>query len=265
MTVPHITATPTVEGFAALADPAVLSCLLLVGTVHHDPSGFRRTRRLLQKVRPEMVLVEISPYSLAYRAEHQRELQSALDSNLESAAATAGVQPAQARRHPQIAAVRRQLQLPFEYRAADAFSRETGAELHAVDDCSFSRRWIATWSELVTAENLATLLTLPRTTTTVFDAYQEARRCMCGQASPAMRELKQWNPEDEKLWRERERFLAERIVEVLERSHPTKALYLGGWQRLVPGGGFPSLRELLGLAPSQCLLLDRAECQVGTG
>lgn len=261
---PYITETPPVRGFPGLVDPAVLAGLLLVGTVHHDHAGFRRARSLLLKVRPEIVLVEISPYSLAYRTEHQRELRRTLDFNLEAAAAKAGVHPAQARSHPQIAAVRRQLELPFEYRAADAFSRETGAELHAVDDCSFSRRWIATWSELVAAENLAILLTLPRTTTTAFHAYKEARRRIGGQISPTVRGLKWWNPDDEKLWRERERFLAERVVETLEPSRPVKALYLGGWQRLVPGGSFPSLRELLGLDPSRCLLLDRAEYRAGT-
>lgn len=247
------------RGCSAAVDPALLGGLLLVGTVHHDPAGFRRVHRLLRAYRPGVVLVEISPYSLAYRREHHRTLQKDLASNIAAAAARAGVEPREAAMRPRVAAVRRQMRLPFEYRAAEAFSRETGARLHAVDDSEFSRKWIETWSELISVKNLEVLLSLPGTSRPAARAYAEAARRIRGEELLTYRELREWSDEDEELWRARESLLARNIVTALEDTRSERAVYLGGWQRLIVGGRFPSLRELLGLEASKCLLLDRAE------
>jgi len=246
----------------ATTAPTVFAGLILVGTVHHDPAGFRRVRGFLLKYRPEMVLVEISPYSLAYRREHHRTLGRILAANLEAAAAKAGGQLRGAARHPRIAAVRRQIRLPFEYRAAEVFSNETGAHLCAVDDSKFSHRWIETWSELISVENLEVLLSLPETDQSPARAYAEAARRIRDEGPATLQELSEWSDEDERLWRERECFLAANIVSAIEGARPERAVYLGGWQRLTLGGRFPSLRTLLGLNDSQCLLLDRAEASI---
>jgi hypothetical protein len=51
--------------------------------------------------------------------------------------------------------------------------------------------------------------------------------------------------------------MADAINSILQHHCPSKAVYLGGWRHLTPGGSFPSLRELLDLDISQCALLDR--------
>lgn len=250
----------TFPGGAFIAPEAsILSGLLLVGTVHDDPAGFQRVCRLLRCYRPRVILVEISPYSFAHRKAHGHALRKSLSANVAAAAAEADMEPERAARHPRIAGVRRQLGMPFEYRAGEAFSREAGAELHAVDDSIFSRRWISTWSDLISTRNLAILLSLSPEARSTARAYEEARRRIEGTAPSTRQELREWSDEDEQLWRRRERVLAENVTRVLTQSRPERSVYLGGWQRLVPDGRFPSLRRLLGVEPSRCLLLDRVE------
>ena len=257
------TETTFPEGSSVAPAASILSGLLLVGTVHDDPAGFRRVRRLLRIYCPGVVLVEISPYSLAYRKEHGRMLRRLLATNIAAAAARAGTEPDRAARHPCIAAVRKQLGMPFEYRAGEVFSLETGAELHTVDDSTFSLRWISTWSDLISTENLTVLLSLPRTGRSVVRAYAEARRRVDGKCPATLQELTEWSDEDEGPWRDRERVLAENVTGVLAQSHPERSVYVGGWQRLITNGRFPSLRELLSVEPSRCLLLDRADDMTG--
>ena len=41
--------------------------LLLIGTVHRDPDGAAKLRKLLAEKRPAAVAIEVSPYGLSYR------------------------------------------------------------------------------------------------------------------------------------------------------------------------------------------------------
>ena len=85
--------------------------LILIGTVHGDPQGQARAGKLLLHLRPDLVTVEISPFSLSYRLKHGRRWQRQL------AAALAEL-PAGAERHLAIQRLAAQVALPFEVRAA---------------------------------------------------------------------------------------------------------------------------------------------------
>ena len=85
--------------------------LILIGTVHGDPRGQARAGKLLHHLRPDLVTVEISPFSLSYRLKHGGRWQRQL------AAALAEL-PAGAERHLAIQRLAAQVALPFEVRAA---------------------------------------------------------------------------------------------------------------------------------------------------
>ena len=85
--------------------------LILIGTVHGDPQGQARAGKLLHHLRPDLVTVEISPFSLGYRLKHGGRWQRQL------AAALAEL-PAGAERHLAIQRLAAQVALPFEVRAA---------------------------------------------------------------------------------------------------------------------------------------------------
>ena len=230
----------------------------LAGTVHSDERGFERALYFLSSFQPDLVFVELSPYAKVFRDRHQCTLQRTLNFNLKIAAKDCGLTLREALRHPEIRAVRRQLALPFEYRAARRFSEATGSMLSLVDYSPFSRKLIGLWPELLSPGNLALLLTLPRDSrVSTSRSYELAARIIL-KADPLMADLDESrNTDTSPFWEKRERFMAARIRSVLKKRVPRKAVYLGGWQHLTVGGSFPSLRELLGLEHTPGYLLDR--------
>jgi hypothetical protein len=232
--------------------------LILVGTDHGDDQGLRRTNRFLHSVQPDLVFVELSPYAKAFRLTHQVSLQRTLNRNLRAAATKFGMPLNHAHTHPEIKAIRRQLALPFEYRAARRYFRSTGNRLLLVDYSPFSRRLIQSWPELLSPENLASLLSLPRNSRpSVSNAYHQAARHIRAEGQSGAVLVERAHAQVGLLWEKRERHMADTIRSALQRQRPARAVYLGGWQHLAPGGSFPSIRELLGIGLARCILLDR--------
>ncbi len=232
--------------------------LTLVGSVHGDERGFERTLGYLRSFQPDLVLVELSPYGKVFRSRHQCALQRTLNHNLALAARHAGLTFRRALHHPEIKAIRRQLALPFEYRAARRFSQETGSRMSLVDYSPFSRKMIEPWQELLAAHNLASLLVLPEDSRlSPAQIYDLAARNI-RKAHPWLGSLAgNASADADPLWEKRERFMAARIRSALKRFAPRKAVYLGGWQHLITGGAFPSLRELFEIELTRCYLLDQ--------
>ena len=91
---------------------------VLIGTVHGDPQGYERAWKLLRGLKPDLVTVEVSRFSLRYRQRREGRWQRLLQQALaELPAAAAG--------HLAIRRLAAQITLPFEVQVA----RERGAEL----------------------------------------------------------------------------------------------------------------------------------------
>ena len=101
----------------AISEPIASYSLILIGTVHGDPRGQARAGKLLNHLEPDLVTVEISPFSLRYRRQHearwQRQLANALAELPEGAAL-----------HLAIRRLAAQVALPFEVRAARDYQPE---------------------------------------------------------------------------------------------------------------------------------------------
>lgn len=234
------------------------STLILLGTVHGDPRGFARCLHSLQFLRPDLIFVELSPFARSFREDNASALHGVLFDNLRAAARKCLMPLRDALTHPEINAVRRQISLPFEYRAARRFSRATGSTLLLVDQSPFSRKMIERWPELLAAENLASLLALPRDARPAISRmYDSAARIIRAGGVPPADLAETGGDEPDRLWEERERYLAGELLSLMRRHCPSKPVYLGGWRHLCTGGSFPSLRELLQIDLARCVLLDR--------
>ena len=238
---------------------AALQGLILLGTVHNDPAGFRELGRFLRSHEPDCVFVELSPYGLRFRLRHRRTLQRTLMGNLQEACAQARVSWQYAVRHPEIVAVRRQIGLPSEYRAAARYAAQTGNRIFTVDYSRFSRKWLASWPELLSPRNLAILLSLPPNPRSVSRSYDSAAAAMARVAPGSPENTAFHASQIDPLWAEREIHMAKAIMRLCEIFSPQKPVYLGGWRHLTPGGELPTLRDILNIPPSRCLLLDRWE------
>jgi hypothetical protein len=235
----------------------MLEKLLLLGTVHNDPAGYDKALRFLEEARPDLVLVELSPFARVFRRRHKADLEKLLVSNLRKAATRNHISFRRAERHPRIGAIRRQIDLPFEYMAACAYTRRHCKRMLLVDYSLFSRRLISSWPELVSIENLATLLSLPSSRTpTVSREYRLAARRVFLNGLSVKDVLESGGEETLELWRERERHMARQITIALEAFKPYNPIYIGGWWHLTAGGSIRTLREILDVPLCRCFLLD---------
>lgn len=202
--------------------------LVLIGTVHIDPGGEQLLLEMLRQLQPTVVTVEVSEYALRFRRDRAPELLRRLDEHrLPSGELPPGLQ-----------AVAAQLQIPFEYRAAQAHAeRSSGGDLFAIGDSDESRRLLELFElEVMDPDNLRKLAEFdtPPLKEQVEREWRRARRSwksrLTGDAT---------NPE---------RSLAERI-----RGHAgqERSVHVGGWEHLA------GLSYLLSdLAPAAVLLGD---------
>jgi hypothetical protein len=227
--------------------------LLLLGTVHSDPDGFTRSLAFFERYEPDLLLVEISPFGLKFRKERSPGLHELLLQRVGTVSRKLGVDFHTAMAHAQIASILRQISLPFEYRAAAAYAQKAGAPLAAVDYSGFSRKWIKTWPEMLSARNIELLLGMENREAPVCDLYARAARRIYKEDAPF-----EAGRVDAPLWRRRETLMAGEIGAALERFTPQRPLYIGGWWHLCRGADIKTIRDLLGIPQTSCVLLDRA-------
>jgi hypothetical protein len=220
--------------------------LILIGTVHGDPQGQARAGKFLLHLRPDLVTVEISPFSLGYRLKHgsgwKRQLAAAL-----------AEMPAGTERHLAIQRLAAQVALPFEVRAARDYSRRVNVPWRPLDLGFLSRRHLPRFAtEVLSPANLEALLATADGELKGFVAGQ-FRRARQAWAGAPRRRIFPCPPETVR----RERFLARRLRGLVSRHR--RVVHLGGWEHLVAWEDSPGLwPDLADLKPRR-LLLDQAD------
>jgi hypothetical protein len=206
--------------------------LVLIGTVHGDPDGMLRLLKVLRLERPSLVAVEVSPYGLSYRKRNGRRLRSRMIRGLRQAAVRRGLSYID---RGQVQAILAQLSLPFGYRAALRFCRDSGAVLWCLDLSEVSRRLIQPlWQELLDFRNLETLLALPSEDHRVLvrKAYVLAARLLRVEDKAYLSSFVE-DLETDIRQEEREASLAQRIEKRYTFMDSGKLVYVGGWQHLI--------------------------------
>lgn len=217
--------------------------LVLIATVHGDPKGYERAWRLLAHLRPELITVEVSPYSVRYRERHQGRWQDLMQKGLK-------LMPPGAGEHLAIRRLMAQVFMPFEVRAARDFSGRFAVPWVPVDVSAMARRHLPRYArEVLTVENLRALLdgpdgSLPKLVASEFKRARWAARHSW------------WRPNglDEESCR-RERLLAVRLKSLASLGR--RVVHLGGWEHLVPWAEGESLfTRLAGFKPWRVFLDD---------
>jgi hypothetical protein len=184
--------------------------LILVGTVHLDPGGYDRLKSLLFELKPETVCVDVSLYALEFRKTVGREYRSLLD-NFKR---VDGSLP------PALAAVDVQLQVPFEYQAADDYGLRRGARVVPIGNSTQSQKLLAHLSrELMTTDNLVKLASReePGLPEQVENEWERARRHYLQGSTTAGGLLRS------------DKRLARQIKEYAGRE---PVVHVGGWEHL---------------------------------
>ena len=235
--------------------------LILIGTVHRDPRGAVKLGKLLAEERPVSVAVEVSPYGLFYRQRYSRHLRRRLMRRLKRLARKFEVSW---RDWGQISAIEIQLEVPFEYRMAQKYCRDTGAALACIDSSLWSKGWIHEhWQRMLSSENLEVLLECSPVTLAdeVEREYKIAAHLLNKQEqSLASAFTRVWSAAP--LWQQREIELAQALEETYAGVQEGRVAYVGGWQHLLRPSTGGTLYDLVKhLQPRRILLHD----EVGVG
>lgn len=228
--------------------------VFLVGTCHRDLQGFNRSRRLLEVLRPDVVLVEVSPFAVRIRQKHGRFFLKLFRNHLKRAAALTSMSPAAALRTLPVLYILRQLTLPFEFRAVRRWSADAGRPYFCADFSEASRVFVLDWPEMVSLKNLENLLR--RGLDTAVPASEEYRRARAALTDPPLRRNRSMWGKDDAVWENRERWLEKAVRRTLHVLHPHRLVYLGGWAHVVPNGGRSLRDRLRDLKPRSVLLED---------
>ena len=220
--------------------------LILIGTVHGDPLGHVRAGKLLNHLRPDLVTVEISLFSLRYRLRQGPRWQRQLARGL------ADMPPAAAS-HLAMQRLIAQVALPFEVQAAGDYRRQSGVPWRPLDLGTPARRHLPRFApELLSPGNLQALLTTANGSLEDYIAA-EFHRARLALARTPRRLFALSDPET----RRRERVLARRLRRLAGRYQ--RVAHLGGWEHLVGWqDSFSLWRGVADLHPRR-LLLDEAD------
>ncbi len=224
--------------------------LLMVGTVHRDPRGKSKLLGLLRRERPSVVSVEFSPYARVFRDRTSAALRATLRENLRRIHREEGRPWKESLSHSAIQGIFLLLKEPYEWQAATAYVSETGSGLQDIDLSHVSEEKLSHLPDIVSGENLRTLLRLssPSLSEQVENHYRRARFLFSHPPS---------------VWREsrdleeRESVMARKIRRLFLQAEGKKLVHIGGWEHLLKlSGGFTLYNLLKDLRPRRLLLED---------
>ncbi len=225
-----------------------LSSLVMVGTVHRDPQGYGKFIYLLEQERPSLITIEVSPYARIFRAQQAAALRATLRKNLQKIGREEGRPLREILSQSAILGIFLLLKEPYEWRAAKAYADRHGIDLRGIDLSSYSKDKLSHVAELISLENLRTLLRIPSLALSkqVESHYSRARFLFGHPPSfwPTIKEVKH-----------REAYIAEEIRSLVQQESGKKILHAGGWEHLIESPRGKSLFGLLkDLRPQRILL-----------
>jgi hypothetical protein len=191
--------------------------LILVGTLHRVKEAAQALGEFLTSNKPDLISVEISPYSLSFR-KRRKELLPKLSSSL-----------------------RLFLEIPYEYEVARTYASKHQIPLIPIDLCYLSKRFLREASGLFKRPlREEPLLSFEGHVGFVKKVWDD--KTLGGLLS------KRLDPK-------RERALALRIRKLFQH-HPKRMIHIGGWIHMldVPGTLYHFLKDL---NPTRFLILPR--------
>ena len=234
------------------------SYLFLIGTVHHDPRGYKKLYALLTALKPDLITLELSPYGRGFRTKNQKRFSRRLLSLYKKAL---GVNPhhdipAESELLPApVQSLVYTLNYPFEFLAARNYAHTCRVPFYCIDLSPVSRQKMHMLKqETLSINNISALLTLPdkNLQESVDLCYKKAQNIWQADNVGKKAAVTQHAFD-----MEREKHMSRRIKNLVKRHPDKKLVHIGGWEHFTGDAGCTTMYGLLrGLAPERILLTD---------
>ena len=232
--------------------------LILVGTVHLDLEGRKDLYKIIENLRPGILTVEISKFSVRYRLSNQEKWLFRLKNLIYKL-------PKERRVHSRLKLLELQLHLPFEWEVAYRYSNTNNIPCLAIDSGNLARNELPLWeNEVLSRKNLLKITDEPD-----FDLDNHFRECH-SQAKIVLKtpnylpKLHRLSWPSDRFWERREKTLAYRIRGIygnglLNPGSYTRTnmhhVHICGWMHLIARSPWKTLTDLLSdLTPMRILL-----------
>ncbi len=216
--------------------------LVMVGTIHLYEEAREKLRSILEELRPAIITVEISRFSIEFR-ENSRRIWT---ERFNLALSRIGVkQPLP----PVLELLRRQISMPYEWTVSEEYGGRYGVRVVPIDTSALSRRELPSWErQFLNENNLWTLLK----SSDLEDLEEGHFGPLKMQAITLMKDgMRHDTPAPihplswlgDPFWQERERVLSKRLARIASICH--RVVHVGGWMHCVEDSPWPTLVDLL--------------------
>lgn len=200
---------------------------LFTGTSHIDPDGYNRLWHILERDKPDMILLEVSRMSIILRKTYGRVCRLILDHNIRvlSPGPCSG-----------ISNIMSYLDIPREYAAVRDYCSRRGASCRLIDVSIISLARFFHAYKLITKKNISMAAAVHEDSfrqeaVTAGNIFNKNDRLLLNM------KLNQFRNDSLALYRER--ILLCRVKKQVHSNSGRKIMYVGGWEHLMdaPGSG----------------------------
>lgn len=210
--------------------------LTFIGTSHGDPGGFDSLYACLRETKPDIVLLEVSWFSVFFRKTAGALLKRIFRRNIRSLGITMT---------PELCTIESFFDIPFEYSAMKHYCGEERIPYHLVDLPFISFLRLFKSYRLVYRKNL--LLLSRFTANRAVQEMSLAKRLFAEQDDITVDMILSRVSRD-RLGVKRERKLAARVARYRKKYIGRNIAYIGGWEHLLAD---PKQRTLFSMLPMQ--------------
>ena len=209
--------------------------LTLIGTVHRDPQGLQRLSALLERLQPNLLTLEMSPYALQYRQARGPTQLLRLERVLEQLATETGHSLLELRSCQAVVDIQNLLALPYEYRAARHYVDQHDCRLALIDMTEVSTRKLKrVESGLITYRNLKILTALPEVDAAQRqESYSTAQALLLNTSEAAVRSAYLQQRRGLEGIGPRDQHMAEQIRRLMHDDTCRHLVHVGGWVHLL--------------------------------
>ena len=237
---------------------------VLIGTVHHDPRGYKKLYALLTALKPDLITLELSPYGRGFRTKNQTKLFRKLLSLYQKVRAVKAhhtVSDDSGQLPSPIQSLVCTLNYPFEFLAARDYAHACRVPFYCIDLSPVSRQnMFILKRETISILNISALLILPNKNLqeSVDLCYKKAQNIWqadnCIQKAAVTLHAAVV---------EREKHMSRRIRNLVRRHLDKKLVHIGGGEHFTENADSITIYQLLrDLAPERILLTDNLCCAI---